>query len=134
MSDDFKLVLNHLKKQDDRWDKTEETLTSIDRHIIKQEIINANNDTKLKNINEKVKHIYGDYIGKKLLAKLVIGIVSFLTLFVSFMMWEVEHNNSLMAQQEKEAQDKEKYALSIPSPEQEKIIEELKAKLEQKNG
>lgn len=141
------MILERLKNQKEDWDKfvkkQEEKdkelldeVKKINKHVITQEILNEDNKKtfdsafeRIRDLEKKIKDILKDYVSKGMLKKIiysvVVGVGVFASAFGVYVTWSQMHQREL----ERQAKEREAYALSVPSPEQQKEIEKLKKEL-----
>ena len=108
-------------------------LTNIEKKIIRLETLSdlrdnhiEKHESAIKDINVKVEDLSKSEFGRKAVAKYVSALGVFLTLLFVAMQVYFDYQN-------KQDQEREAYALSVPNPEQEQKISDLEAKLESLN-
>lgn len=148
MSENFeKIVLDSLKESKQEWkefaEKQEqkdkeilETMRKVDNYMIKQNFINESNNNnfdkvfdEIKTLKDIVDKIFKDYVGKSNISKLIwIGGSCILVFAAAFGAWAT-YSTLESERLKKEATEREVYALSVPSPKQEKENKELKDRI-----
>lgn len=121
-----------LKEYDNKWIEIQTTLHNIDKFMLKHALqenerkkLLDSNELRFKKIENDIEVFRDDYIGKKSITKLLGGFALFAGLCISGLMYQIEHSNQLLEAEAKRTEQREAYARTIPSPEQEAKIKKL---------